>query len=83
MADTNQQSGRRPSIKDISAFVAAKARSADNPVLHLTLNGVALNQSQVSNRVTHPSPVSPRSTPKEPRQANKGTSQVVVQGVDI
>ena len=32
VADTVQQSGRRPSIKDISAFVAAKARAANNPV---------------------------------------------------
>ena len=32
VADTIQQSGRRPSIKDISAFVAAKARAANNPV---------------------------------------------------
>ena len=32
VADTIQQSGRRPNIKDISAFVAAKARAANNPV---------------------------------------------------
>ena len=43
-------------------------------MLHLTINRVALNQSKVSNRVTHRSPAPPRWTPKEPRQANKGTS---------
>ena len=32
VADTIQQSGRRPNIKDISAFVAAKERAANNPV---------------------------------------------------
>ena len=32
VADPIQQSGRRPNIKDISAFVAAKARAANNPV---------------------------------------------------
>ena len=32
VADTIQQSGRRPNIKDISAFVATKARAANNPV---------------------------------------------------
>ena len=89
MADNIQQSGRTPSIKDISAFVAAKVGQQIIQylealwMLHLTINGMALNQSQVSNWVIHPSPVSPRSTPKEPCQANKRTSQGVVQGVDI
>ena len=32
VADAIQQSGKRPSIKDISSFVAAKARAANNPV---------------------------------------------------
>ena len=32
VADAIQQSGRRPNIKGISAFVAAKARAANNPV---------------------------------------------------
>ena len=32
VVDTIQQSGRRPNIKDISAFVAAKERAANNPV---------------------------------------------------
>ena len=32
VADAIQQSGKRPSIKDISAFVAAKASVANNPV---------------------------------------------------
>ena len=32
VADAIQQAGKRPSIKNISAFVAAKAREANNPV---------------------------------------------------
>ena len=32
VVDTIQQSGRRPNIKDISAFVAAKERATNNPV---------------------------------------------------
>ena len=75
IADTIQQSGIRPNIKDISVFVAAKARVANNPVFGSVMD--------VSNCVTQPSPVSPRSTPKQPRHAIKGISQGVVQGVVI
>ena len=32
VADAIQQSGKRPNVKDISAFIAARARAANNPV---------------------------------------------------
>ena len=38
MADTIRQSGRRPNIQDIPAFVAAKARAANNPVFGSVMN---------------------------------------------
>ena len=38
MADTIQQSGRRPNIKDIFAFVAVKARAANIPVFGSDMN---------------------------------------------
>ena len=85
IADGIQQAGKRPNIKDISAFVANKARAANNPysealwTLHLTVNVEAPNKSRVPEPVIHCLTASPPLTPKDPYQANKVTCLVVVQ----
>jgi len=60
VADAIQQSGKRPNIKDISAFVAAKARAANNPVFGSIMDVTPESKrsgtkARLSSKVSNPS----------------------------
>ncbi|XP_078380333.1 uncharacterized protein LOC144663310 [Oculina patagonica] len=62
VADGIQQSGKRPNIKDISSFVAVKARAANNPVFGGVMDVTpdskrgTLKQRPPSSKTSEPSP---------------------------